>query len=632
MANYSVTLYYNTGFNGVNIPDNPTLLNKCDHTTLANPVILLQDRGLNNVDLPITWNEAENCDYIKIGSWYYSVPPKGIHMLSTKTCRFDLLSDPINSMGGFTVADNGDVTVRQGFEILDGITDRCTVADDTWGKYAADDPLTAPEEPLQIETKWITPSDTSIDDDIVGNPVFIESTVNLPFQATLKDGETYTDGDGNSVTVPLIATVTDDSGMPLKTDYNVDNATVNDGTQTFIRNDKKVADDQTLSAGRMVATGLSFLRSLGQESGSIINQWTVPTAFIKAININRMSMTGENDSKDGTDQDVTLITGADATESSNISPDYYEAKNKRVLYGQYNKYGIISCSGSSMEAKPEELGDETIPNIHYKADPRPDGSVYYRFDTLNGDSDFWRNCIKGERWQNVPLVYQGASGSALTRLNYDNEKQIQDYQMQATNERAIFGGITPVARTLAGIGGIAAGIAATVGTGGAGAGVGVPLIVSGANNAISGIGGVINTVQGQSQATEMYQLQRQNELSQLYQATTIYAPTVNFPYNSSILRDVKNNGVCVYKYRYSNNDALRIDTLLTMYGYKYAQPLTISNFGHRKHFDYISCRSVSVTGLPKWWCDEIADVLKVGVRVWHELPNRAAYSDNPVRS
>lgn len=152
------------------------------------------------------------------------------------------------------------------------------------------------------------------------------------------------------------------------------------------------------------------------------------------------------------------------------------------------------------------------------------------------------------------------------------------------------------------------------------------------NSFINGMFDIGQNVLSQDQAERMYRIEKANELSELYQATDVYAPTVNFPYNADILRDVKGNGVLIYKYRMSDNDVKRIDKLLTMYGYQTNEQLTPSNFGRRKHFDYVACKSISVTGLPKWWCDDIATMLKVGVRVWHELPNTDAYKNNPIRS
>lgn len=609
MAEYSVRLYLNTGFNGVNIPDSPAQLNKCSHIDL-DPVYLLQNRGLTNIVVKATWAQVEKADYIKIGNWFYSIPANGAQMQSETACSIALISDPITSAGGFEVASNGAVTT--GFEILDGVTQRCTVRSDEWGEYTNDDPLIVPQEPLQIQTEWLVPTGGNVPGTIDGDPIFIESTIDLSSQSFNLTGKTYTDSEtSETVTVPQTAPIRTASSDKT-TDFTIDGSTVSDGTGVFCKNDKGKASSNASEAGVVVEAGLQAAQALGIAQGSVLNQWRVPKEFCGGITISYPFATGTDGADTG--QRISVINGVDSTLISTISPDYANPKNKRLLYGLYNKYGMITCSGSSSEFKPEDLGGETAPSITYKSDPRPKGKPYYRFTTINGSTEFWRNCCAGSEWENVPLIYQGASGSALTRLNFDNERKMKSLQKSQYEQNYMINQV----QTAAGIVGDA------IGT------------FSGASNGISGMlsgaADMVKNAVAKSQYEDSYRLQKANELSNLYQSTDVYAPSISFPYNADILRDVKHNGVLIYKYRMSDNDVSRIDKLLTMYGYQTSEALTPENFGRRKHFDYVACSTVSITGLPKWWCDEIATQLKVGVRVWHELPNVAAYNNNPVRS
>lgn len=633
MATYDVRLYLNTGFNGVNIPDSPARLNACAYIDVDS-VVTLQDRGLDHIDVNATWNQVENVDYVRVGSWYYSVPSHGTQMMSVSTARLILISDPITSAGGFSVASDGTVTAN--FDILDGVTQRCTVASDSWGQYTNDDPLVVPQEPLQIQSNWINSAWNDSD-------IFIESTVDLCQQGTpsFREGMTYTDDEtGETVTVPQTASIPFVNGSPESTAFTIDGNTHTNGTRIFWKTDPHTADDTTQSAAQTIEAGLQVLHSLGQENGSVISQYRVPTNFLGDIDISHTGIQGEIDSEGnasviGTDQVITNISGASGSIPSGISPDYASPKNKRVLYGQYNKYGMITCAGNSAEFKPEDLGGETAPSISYKSDPRPKGRPYYRFATINGDTDFWRNCLSGSEWENVPLIYQGASGSALTRLNFDNDRRVKSTALESFSKESnlhlaqiVANGVTGTADAMLG-GGYTISSAPGENSYTAQANVSSGGLISGLVN--TGFAMANNALQFDN-AEKMYRVEKANELSQLYQATDVYAPTVNFPYNADILRDVKGNGVLVYKYRMSDNDVARIDKLLTMYGYQTSEQLTPANFGRRKHFDYVACSTVSITGLPKWWCDDIATQLRVGVRVWHELPNTAAYSDNPTRS
>ena len=630
MASYKVILFKNTGLNGVNTVDNVSVLNQAPHFTVPD-VELMQDRNLRYINVEATFSQCEDCDYCIVGSECYSIPDGGINAKTEAVTEITLLSDPFLSAGGITVNSSGDVTAR--FDILDGVTQRCTVKDDSWGAYTADDPLTAPQEPLQLQTEWLNDSTGE-------SHVFIESTVELCSQGTpnFRDGITYTDEEtGETCTIPQTASLPMDSVTKVTqhTDFTIEGVKDTRGTQIYWKDDPKTDSDTTISASATIQRGLDTIRSLGQEQGSIIGQYKVPDKFLGDITVTYSGITGEATSTTvpiiGTRQDISNIKGASGKINSHISPDYAHVKNKRVLYGDYNKYGMVTCAGDSAEFNPEDLGGETAPEITYKSDPKPDGCPYYRFTTINGNTEFWRNCIKGCTWENVPLIYQGASGSALTRLNFDNERSIKSLAKQQYDES--YG-----LRQAQNIAGIADGAISAISGGNAlGAASSdrkeaMGLMNSGVSGMFSSAVNMEATRVASHQYNQMYAAQKANELSGLYQATDVYAPTVNFPYNAKLLQVIKGNGVLVYKYHMSPNDTKRVDKLLTMYGYMSAEPLTLANFGRRKHFDYVACSTISITGLPKWRCDAIAQQLKAGIRIWHELPNKKAYDDNPVRS
>lgn len=644
---YSVTLYKNSGYNVINTPDTPARLAADAETETLPAINILQNRRLNQVLVACENADAEQADYIKIGNMYYAITD--FKMQSVSTCLFEVVEKPLLSVGGVSKSGSG---ATANFDILDGVTSRCTVKDDSWGAYTADDPLTAPQEPLQMQTEWLKPSGggEQFPASISGDPIFIETAIDLPRQYAQQDGKTYSDKEtGESVTVPETEQIyinPEDKGNTTDippdvwdetTRYSISGSETTDGTAIFIKNDTNISNNiivgdaesgtQTSeTAGTVVEKGLQAVRSLGIETGSIINQWKIPRAFTAGAKLRYgLVYIGKGIDKKCIAQNVYTIYDISGSLKSTISPDYASVKNKRVLYGDYNKYGLITCAGNSAEFKPEDLGGETAPSISYTSDPRPKGKPYYRFTTINSDTDFWRNSLAGSEWENVPLVYQGASGSALTRLNFDNERAIKSLQADQYKENykfTLFNSITQGAKDIV-----------TAGAVGAAAG-GIPGAIAGAVGAgiTSGIN-VAQTMVSYDQYFEQYNQEKANELSGLYQSTTIYAPTVNFPYNADILRDVKGNGVLVYKYHMSPNDTKRVDKLLTMYGYMSAEPLTLENFQRRQKFDYIACSNVTVTGnYPKWLLDDIANELKNGIRIWHTKPNSAAYDDNPVRS
>lgn len=598
MAEYKVTLFLNSGFNAVNIPDSVATLNASAAHVEVDPVEILQNRFLSKVRINADWSIVKDCDYCKIGNFYYSV--SSVNMLSESTAELSLNPDFILSAGG---TKEGNAT----FQILDGVTERQTVSEDNFGEYTDDDPLTTPQRPLRLFTAWLT--DTSRP----GSYTYISTTLDLRKQGQNKEGVTYTDQEtGKSATVPKTYQI--DNSQVTKIEFAGGlQGDITDGTKYYIRDDGSNPKDEAIESG------IAQARVLGIEN-SIIDQWSVPKIYV-------------DNAHTGDPFAPTSVIGAAGSLDVPFPFEWNETvKNKRLEYGEYCKYGIITTSGNSMEAAPEVLkaGNDTAPKIDWRSDPRPEGKPYFRFHSMNGDTEFWRNCIAGSKWQKVPLVYQGQSGTALTRLNFDNDRAMKkQLKSQFMNDNEI----DRFQNTINAIPNAISGISNGMASGAAGGPAGIA--IGGALGLASGISNNIFTNARLENDRDYYKanyaLEKRNELSQLYQNTTVYTPTVNFPYESDIIRDVKGNGVLVYRYEYDPYDADRIDKLLTMYGYKETESLTMGNFNRRQKFDYVQCSSVTVTGLPRWWNDGIGDQLRNGIRIWHIKPDPSAYENNPVK-
>jgi hypothetical protein len=105
-------------------------------------------------------------------------------------------------------------------------------------------------------------------------------------------------------------------------------------------------------------------------------------------------------------------------------------------------------------------------------------------------------------------------------------------------------------------------------------------------------------------------------------------PQIQYPREES-LRDFLGNGVRVYRYRYSDHDVQKIDTILEMYGYKDTDIIRPEYFTNRAKFNYIETQGVSVLrdDYPQWLRDEMAELLESGIRIWHTKPDATAYTD-----
>lgn len=192
---YNCRLYFNSGFNSSNIPDSPALLNTINFLDVP-ALEIMQDKFLSEIRVKAKWEDIQDCDYLRLlnttnnKQWFYSV--EAIAMQATDCALLSVIPDFITSIGG--VAN---------LKIIDGITERVHVTDDTFGKYTEPDPLTAPVEPLQISKVWVQISDEAY--------TLIESTLDIPLQMNETKGTTYTDtntetGEAVTVVVPSIAT------------------------------------------------------------------------------------------------------------------------------------------------------------------------------------------------------------------------------------------------------------------------------------------------------------------------------------------------------------------------------------------------------------------------------------------
>lgn len=726
MGTYNVILFKNTGYNAVNVPDSPARLaytNPDVHYIRVPDVQILQNKFLGSLTVKATWEEVRDCDYLKLigsdGDWYYTI--QGIEMLSLTTVRLSITPDFWTTAGGI----NSDK-----LQFLDGITIRSTVKDDTWGHYTDDDPLLAPQYPLKVRTYWMDfgggegggdKSDVELGYPLDEDPIFIETTLDLPLMAISTAGTIYTDSgssedsgskdsgskdsesskdsgsskvhsSGSSVTlrnVPKVYTnrwetsigVYGIGGSPGKANTN--------GNQIYVRNGWAYPSGATYNNEKSIKMGIARARALGVE-GAISNQWTVPRGFVAMAagetELVRVLTDDEIDEDAGglnaTETIYTLLLGINTSDKPSSSTSDMEAdhgydnvKNNRIKYGSYNKYGLMSCNGSTITANPEEIMSEPgYPEIACQADLHPGGKPYYRFKSINGNTEFWVNCIPGAVWANVSLVYNTASGGALAKLNYDTKTNAEDIQnnwnkinaTQAYNQQVASTNYQRAQNQLASARNemtTGFGKTASLGTGALGAlaslaGGNIAGAISSAGMGLAGYftadyTGQANQAQielsnqylsGQEarnrqgyyntlgQIADTYTSTRQQEMAAYYTAQNVFVPTVACPYVADIMRDMHDNGVMLYKYYYDSRDLARIDKLLTMYGYAESEPLDIKNLHRRKYFDYIQTQGISVIGYPKWFCDGLAAQFTSGFRIWHVKPDPSHYTDNPINS
>lgn len=598
----NVRLYQNTGFDIINAPAIPSLLDSFTYVDIP-AINALQITRLSSVCIKATEEQVTNADYCRISDGthnaYYAVTD--YHMEKPDTCTLSIVMDNMLTAGGITGAN---------WDVLDGITERhhIATANDTLFAYTEEDPFLVPSKPLGIHYEQAYEGKATNSSDSM---TLIEATVPLDEignTTATPEAVAYTTTGGEECVVPKLPKLATHSKAAMYDEIlgSTPITTVNPGTGYF----NALTTD--------IQEGIARVRDLGIESGSIISQVIIPNEY---IDMNNTSYHGNHTSE------ISKITGKKSighTLSANFNFIYGTAHNKRVYAGICNKYGILAIgSGNSVEFNPEDIfgtGDSQ-PSIGVIVDPRPSGKPYFRYVKYKGStSNFFLNCIAGLNWQNVPLVYTDKSGSEIDTIRFNTEQSIKNQNMEVAVQRSALEALNPldfkaekggligsIANDLSNIGGFAA---ATIGglTGTAD---------TGTMSALS------NTYDiGRKRANAAAQ-----ELQEFNISQNIVAPQLMFP-RSEGLRDFLGNGCYAYRYYLEASDLAKFDKILTMYGYRITEPLTKDMFNVRSKFNYIKAKGVSIGGsLPKWLREGMAQELAIGKRFWKVAPDKTIYTN-----
>ena len=627
---YNATLFINTGFNAVNIPDNPSLLAQATSVTVP-ALDIYQARELSSFVVKASYANIKNADYLYLSNpndaadfAYYSI--QNITMTSMDTAVLSVTMDYILTAGGSTGVSSLSFT--------DGICERHHVAlPETFGQYKEEDPYMMPSETMRIETD--TPN-LKVDGAVTlpdGDVTLLESTVDLYAMKTPADLEGIDFFNSQNVcTVPKAKSVGQYRTRAIMKKPGTDYETALPNVAFYMVDPGPwQPSPQDVGDVSWIPNALAYVRSLGIES-CILAQYNVPYFMI-----NNSTPVGDGDvhhyvsAIKGSNRQVAVNLPFERTYGSTI-------RNKRLFYGENVKYTITSiASGNSASFLPEEIysSGASAPTIEMRVDPRPKGCPYFRFniyrgvttDDHNGDPDsFFTNAVKGLEWQNAPLVYEGASGSLINQYNFkakqfmNIENKIYEQSMAESgnrqrNDSAIF--------DIAGKAGKAVeyglnqkyGFAANELLG----------MMNEANNL-----GYTNAQYAltQSHIQNSFDIARNTELGSLLIQNNCVAPSMNFPISEAI-RDYVGNTCLVYRTYYTDTDAARIDKILTMYGYKHTVPIENSFLTNRSKFNYIQARGVSINNMniPKWLRDGVSVQFAAGVRIWHVLPDPSIYTN-----
>lgn len=286
-----------------------------------------------------------------------------------------------------------------------------------------------------------------------------------------------------------------------------------------------------------------------------------------------------------------------------------------------NEFVLLSmCSGDKQMFDAQDLrNDSGKPQFVAFADPAPDGRPYCQPTYYEGGTcpDF-AHAVQGATWQNAPLAYSQASGSAISTAeyamkmanlsdNYGTQKRTQALEMTQsglnlakdaigtlTND-SILDELNPVKQ---------AGEMAQAGIGLASGAIGI------ANQRLKNAQANRNTEYLMNATRLAYNISQR-----------VVVPEIRFPQATS-LQNYIGNGFYLYRICMSEADCKRFDKFLTMYGYAQDKAFEASDLTNRSSFNYIRMSDVQIanTGnahMPRRYILGAEAQLSQGVRVWH---------------
>lgn len=660
---YTCFLYKNRGYNLNNIPYKPSVLGNYDLS--LPPLDILQGRGLSQItcklsttsysgqSTPLTYGDVVNTDYIALtesgtggGAFpmgensgdtrttYYIVTGDPV-MISYDTVVFPVQEDYINSLGGFDA-----------LPFVDGIISRATVTEaaDEFGAWTEDDNLLGCNDPLEVYGQWVPFQSASAG---YLPLVLMETTIDLDKMGALNPPSTkFTDSaTGAEVDVPVAKSIDIETD---KTDYYLTYVQSESGG-SIVRMTEQVTNPNgtalwylnTASAAvrERLERGIQNTRAIAADT-AIISEYEIPQEFAQPV----VDVTGKV-TRLTTDDKIANVVAVTETKLSFLDANGMVAAHfKRILYGKYRAYGLMSCAGESTEQLPEIIygtGEGGSPKVKATADPRPNGSPYYNFNSIHGNTtieEFWKTAIKGLPWRDVPLMYTGAKGSALMAAKYraaiyaaNRADEMQD-AMFVERTKQQYGTMATYRRLT---GGIISGLSSQLdgsenGTQGG--------LFRGAmqmyNNAIDNSNNLYNAMRSEAAQEVNFKNARAQEMLNYNISQYAVAPEVQFPSDSEFMRDLYGNKVYMYRYTPSQRDMERQNKILDLYGYKMTQPVVGSTGVMAFHYNQWSSRKNcfieikgAQIGAPNTPSNNVASLseriglaaqLSAGVRLWKD--------------
>lgn len=392
---YSVTIYKNTGFDLVNRPSDPSVLNLMDSVTYESDIYDWQNFDKPSITIRTTWALVADADYLKLHATdtesydtYFIVT--NIQMLNPKTALISLALDALSSCGGIN-----------NMGIISGWAKRAHVSDDTIFSNTSEEPF-VPQQEMIIDGMYEYQRTSTAEDILVGATIQINEST--------KAADTYSaPADSYAVYVPRVESVKGGSTCNMILPAI--------GTKT-----KQLPNLQLFNFNNeMVQEGIQSTRSLGL-SDAITACYTLGNRMHSQI---EYLANGEIASITGVREDVT-ITGIPYQFSAGT------IRNNKV-YALYNLLRATStCSGDAADYKMADLYMESQANpiFTFFTDPSPKGCPYMQPKYFQrAENRAFLQCMKGMPWQNTPYSFDTRNGDLLETATFERKRRDNAYNI-----------------------------------------------------------------------------------------------------------------------------------------------------------------------------------------------------------
>lgn len=398
-----VTLYKNTGFNEIDRPSNPDVLENFDAVVYPSDIFDWQHFDKASIRIRTTWQLVADVDYLKLHATdsesydtYFTV--SRVTMLNVNVAELSLQLDGLLSCGGIANC-----------RILAGWAQRAHVSSDPVFTNTLDEPW-VPSEELIIEGIQEYQRVSTAENIIVGATIQINEATKAADEYTAGTGqiavyvprvESVKEGSITRMNLPVIGEA--DKQLPNLQLFNFDNDSVQEGIQS------------TRSLG--LSDAITACYTLG-------NRMHAQIEYIS---------NGEIASITGVKEDVAL----------NNIPFLYNTgttiRNNKV-YSLYNVLRATSvCSGDAADYEMRfiYMSDSTYPTFVFFTDPAPEGAPYMQPKYyLQRENRAFLQCLKGMPWQNTPYSFDRRNGDLLELTTYTRKQ----HQAQINAAGNIIGG------------------------------------------------------------------------------------------------------------------------------------------------------------------------------------------------